>query len=252
MINIHYLKAFNDNYIWLIKRNLDVVVVDPGVDKSVLDYIIANKLNLVAILLTHSHADHIGGVASITSQFPVPVYGYCDIATNKVNQGNSFELLGCQINVIYNPGHTMDGVSYLVHDEAKRHLFCGDTLFAAGCGRVFTEDYALMLNSLEKLAKLDSSTLVYPGHEYTLKNLGFANWLEPDNSIVNARIASEENKLNTLGITLPTTVNLELQTNPFLRLNDESLKKSIATLSSLNPSTKLDYFISLRKLRNNF
>lgn len=152
MIHIHHLKAFNDNYIWLIGHQFDVVVVDPGVDKSVLDYITDNKLNLKAILLTHSHADHIGGVASIIKKFSVPVYGCCDISTVKVGQGSSFKLLGCQIDVIYNPGHTMDGVSYLVNDGAKSHLFCGDTLFAAGCGRVFTEDYALMLSSLEKLA----------------------------------------------------------------------------------------------------
>lgn len=256
-MQIHYLKTFETNYIWVLRANSDIIVIDPGTFKVVSDYITANQLNLVAILLTHGHTDHIGGVDDLVDLYNVPVYGGeiiikdMPLKTKIKAIPEDFELFtGIYAKTIVTPGHTFDGVSYLISENNKEHLFCGDTLFAAGCGRVFTQDYALMLSSLDKFKSLNDDVKIYPAHEYTLDNLAFAKFIEPDNQDVLIRIKNEKNKLDALGSTLPTTLKIEKQTNPFFRVN--VLKKIIRDLSGKSIATELESFTELRKLKDNF
>ena len=256
MIKITHLKAFNDNYIWLIIRNHDLVIVDPGQSPQVIEYIENNTLNLCAILLTHKHNDHIGGVADIVTKYAVPVYGPDEVATIKIeNEDNIVLHCGLVFQIISTPGHTAEGISYLLTDttdESQQYLFCGDTLFAAGCGRVFTQDYPLMYASLNKLKKLSSNTLIYPGHEYTLKNLEFATYIEPENQKIPQRIITEKQKISDDGISLPSSLAIELQTNPFLRCNQLEVINKINQLSSETIKNEVECFTRLRNLKDNF
>ncbi|MFN8770736.1 MAG: hydroxyacylglutathione hydrolase [Neisseriaceae bacterium] len=248
MIEIKYLKAFKDNYIWLIKNNDDVIVIDPGESAQVVDYITINNLKLNCILLTHSHPDHIGGVANLLDYFGnVPIYGANCYATISVSDLDIIEILPeVSIKVLATPGHTMDGVSFLLNDK---HLFCGDTLFAGGCGRVFTGDYNLMYTSIVKIKNLyksNNNVLIYPAHEYTLSNLRFGITIEPNNIDIINRIKQVEDIRSNNGITLPTNLELELKTNPFLRCN---LKQNVYKSDYLN---ELEEFTQIRKRKDIF
>lgn len=245
MIEISHLKVFKDNYIWLIIWQDQLIVVDPGESNQVIDYITTNQLVLNSILLTHSHLDHVGGVAELIKVFPkVNVYGANSYARILVSDSDRIEILPeLNVTVIYTPGHTLDGVSFLVNNQ---HLFCGDTLFSGGCGRVFTGDYALMYQSLLKIKTLDIKTLIYPAHEYTLGNLQFAASIEPHNSEIINRLTQVEQLSLKHQITVPTTLQLELKINPFLRCNKD-------ILSTTNQATsELEKFIALRKLKDVF
>ncbi len=253
-MQIGYLKAFSDNYIWFIQHERDLIVVDPGSSTVVLDYIITNKLNLLAILLTHDHADHMGGVADIVSYAPnVPVYGMGSIATNELFGNESIPLCPwLQVKTIATPGHTYTGICYIVESLGLTHIFTGDTLFASGCGRVFTDDFVAMYKSLTQLSSLQQDTLVYPGHEYTIKNLQFAQFIEPDNKDIAKRVKLEQDKLDRLGNSLPVSMGVELLTNPFLRTNDRNIIDSVSKITGQEVKSGLDCFIKLRELRNNF
>ncbi|MFN7094153.1 MAG: hydroxyacylglutathione hydrolase [Burkholderiales bacterium] len=252
-MEIKYLNAFKDNYIWLLQNNFDLIVVDPGDATPVLDYITANKLNLKAILLTHGHADHIGGVAALLAKYPIPVYGSCDIATIRVTEESTITLSSrISATVLATPGHTSDAVCYLIQTDGVTHLFCGDTLFAAGCGRVFTNDFVAMFSSLNKICRLPKATFIYPAHEYTLKNLEFAVLIEPHNLTITQRFNQEQAKLTATGITLPTSLELELQTNPFLRSMNSTLINSLSTMLGSIITPGLECFTKLRELRNTF
>ena len=168
---INYIKAFNDNYIWTIEKDGKTLVVDPGDAGPVIDYLKDKKLDY--ILLTHKHMDHVGGVKELKNKYGAKVYGpletkeYNDIT---LKDGDEFELLGENFKVILTAGHTEEHISYLMGDK----LFCGDALFLAGCGRVFTKDYKKAYEGLNKLKDLDDDTYVYPAHEYSFANLEFA------------------------------------------------------------------------------
>jgi len=252
-MKIAYLNAFTDNYIWLLHNDTQIVVVDPGESAQVLDYIIANKLCLKAILLTHDHVDHIGGVADILAHYNVPVYGTCDIATTKLVDGQLFPLFdGISARVIATPGHTLNSICYLVRDKNTQHLFCGDTLFGAGCGRVFSGDFAAMYKSLGLLANLDPQTLIYPAHEYTLRNLQFAQFIEPNSSRLSDRVTFESEQIARKYSTLPTSVQRELETNPFLRCNEQSVAEAVSHVTGKPMLAGFETFVQLRDLRNNF
>lgn len=211
------LPALNDNYIWLYAaENEPVLIVDPAEAAPVLHYLSAHNLIPAAILLTHGHADHIGGVAELKRHYPhLPVYGsdeVANMATQVVNQGQ-FVCGHYQFDVIPTAGHTANHISFVVNG----HLFCGDALFSAGCGRVFTGDYQAMFDGLQRLKALPDRTVVCAAHEYTLSNLRFALTVVADKSAVEQQLQQVETLRAQGKASLPTTLGLERKINPFLQ-----------------------------------
>lgn len=205
-MQIKPIKAFTDNYIWVIEQGSGVIIVDPGEAKGVLDYLTNEKKDLVAILLTHNHSDHIDGVEQILMSNPnTPIYGpeeTVPLNNQVLQEGDSFELFGSFVEVIHTPGHTEGHISYLFSDA----LFCGDSLFSAGTGRVFTGDYQAQYDTLQKFRQLYDTVKVYPAPEYTETNLRFAQSIEPTNQAV-AEALKEVRKLRrTNKPTLPSTI----------------------------------------------
>ncbi len=230
-MKIDPIPAFDDNYIWCLsnsERNF-AVVVDPGDATPVLSHLKKHGLQLMAILITHKHWDHIGGIQRLIEVYPgVPVYGprneMIDGVTLKVGEGESIELheIGAIFEVLDVPGHTEGHVAYL----GAGVLFCGDTLFAAGCGRVFSGTHAQLNASLQKIASLSPATRLYCAHEYTLDNLGFAQWVEPESMALKQRIQRDRASRKAGLPTLPSTLKDELATNPFLRCHIQGVKQA--------------------------
>lgn len=224
-LSIKPIKSFTDNYIWMIKKNKDVVVVDPGDAIPVLNFLKEKNLNLKSILITHKHSDHIGGIEDLLSHYPnIKIYGPKNNFNFIYTIVNNDELLkinelNIELRVIATPGHTLDHVVFADQD----HLFCGDTLFGCGCGKLFEGSYSQMHSSLKTLSKLPTSIKVYCAHEYTKKNIEFALTQDKDNQYLIDR------KRNLIGkdITLPSTLGEELKTNPFLRSKDVTQFKEL-------------------------
>ncbi len=222
MFDIVLIPAFADNYIWLLKSECStaVAVVDPGDAAPVLDYLQHEKLTLGAILITHHHRDHTGGISQLKRVFPeAKVYGPADESipeiTAPLTEGADVKLpwLGDSLKVLEMPGHTAGHIAY----SGDGLLFCGDILFAGGCGRVFDGTMKQMAESLQRIAKLPEKTLLYCAHEYTEANLGFALWVEPENRAIKARQKAAQRVRQQGKATVPSLLSLELKTNPFLR-----------------------------------
>ncbi|MEF1283025.1 hydroxyacylglutathione hydrolase [Vibrio sp. M250220] len=252
MLNIKSIPAFNDNYIWLIENSdRRCAVVDPGDATPVLTYLKEHELNLEAILITHHHNDHIGGVAELVRQFPsVDVVGPANepvpTLTHAVDAGDQLELFNEIFFVLGLEGHTSGHIGYV--GDGK--LFCGDVLFSAGCGRVFEGTMEQMHNSLNKLAALPEETEVYCAHEYTTSNLAFALAVEPDNSQLQ-QYRDEVNRLRAQNKpTLPTTIRREKWINPFLRTDQPSVIRSVSNRTS--QTDPLAIFTALREWKNEF
>ena len=233
-MKINPVKAFSDNYIWVIEEGKDAVIVDPGEYKAVLHYLEENQMTLKAIILTHNHEDHIGGVKAISEKFPdTPIYGPEEtafLADHVVKDGDSFDLLGKKFQVFKTAGHTTEHVSFLM----EKALFCGDALFSAGCGRVFTGDYQAQFNALQMFKSLDDAVEVYAGHEYTQTNLRFAQFIEPANKNISHVLDQVTNLRAHDRPSLPSTIGKEKNINLFLQAD------------------KLQDFIALRNARDNF
>ena len=249
MFNISAVPCFDDNYIWVLRKGRHAVVVDPGDAAAILAYLEQKELTLSGILLTHRHADHVGGVPALSQKYDVPVYGPASIpvVTHAVHAGDILPLLDFDIRVLATPGHTHEHVSYLTDDA----VFCGDTLFGAGCGRVFDGDMAQMHASLMLLAALPPETLVCCAHEYTQSNLRFAAAVEPDNDAIAARAGDVRNKRANGQSTLPSSIGLELATNPFLRC-DQNDVIAMARKQHGNADTPTAVFTILRNWKNHF
>ena len=254
MINIEPIEAFSDNYIWLLTTNEGSMVIDPGESNNLLKILKEKDLDLKAILITHHHHDHTGGIEEILSAKSIDVYGPNNNINSiniRVSNESKINLLGIKFEVIEIPGHTLDHIAFFSENNGNPILFCGDTLFAGGCGRVFEGTFEQMYDSLSALKKLPLNTKVYSGHEYTESNLKFATNVEP----LNKKIISRYNEVveyRKQGLpTLPTTIELELETNPFFRVDQNEVQKLISDKFN-TPRNNKDIFTAIRQWKDNF
>ena len=257
MLQVTALHAFADNYIWAIHAPHDaqsVVVVDPGDAAPVRKAMREQRWSLAGILVTHHHADHIGGVQQLVDEFSCPVFGPAREnipgAARPLREGDSVDLpaLGLRFEVLDVPGHTAGHIAYVGHGA----VFCGDTLFSAGCGRLFEGTAEQMNASLSKLAALDGATLVYCTHEYTLSNLRFALAVEPHNAelVEYAKRCQQKRDLNQP--TVPSNVALELSVNPFLRCAADSVKRAAEAHAGRKLDSIVETFAAVRAWKDNF
>jgi len=259
MIQIQALPAFTDNYIWLLQDTTSqrCAVVDPGDAEPVLNWLTANPdWQLTDILVTHHHADHTGGVEALKRVSGARVYGPADENTPvrdvALQDNDQLTVLGLTFAVYAVPGHTLGHIAFYHEDPKAPLLFCGDTLFAAGCGRLFEGTPAQMHQSLGRLAQLPGNTLVYCAHEYTLSNLRFAVAVEPDNPDVTARFEQVTQWRQENRISLPSNLALERKTNPFLRADIQAVKQKADERSGTDNSTPVAVFTTLRGWKDKF
>jgi hydroxyacylglutathione hydrolase len=250
------LPAFTDNYVWMLENGACAVVVDPGDAAPVRTALAERKLRLVGILVTHHHGDHVGGVTGLLPQLTGPVYGPASESlpcpVRKVRGGDEINLLGLNFKVLDVPGHTAGHVAYLTEARGDAPLlFCGDTLFSGGCGRLFEGTPAQMLASLEQLAALPGATRVCCAHEYTLANLRFARAVEPDNTALMQYEVLCQDLRSRSQPTLPTSIERERQVNPFLRCKEPDV---IAAARAHGAASRdaVDVFAAIRQWKNEF
>ncbi|MBL8524312.1 MAG: hydroxyacylglutathione hydrolase [Betaproteobacteria bacterium] len=258
MLQVHPVPAFSDNYLWVIHNGRNAVAVDPGDASPVIDFLTAQNLTLSGILCTHHHADHVGGVEAMLDfldlRGQIPVYGPAGekipARTMALKEGERVVLPGVELelNVLDVPGHTAGHIAYVGQDM----LFCGDTLFACGCGRLFEGTAAQMTKSLAKLKELPGHTRVYCAHEYTMSNIRFAEAVEPDNADLKLRKAFCAAKRHRNQPTLPSTIALELATNPFLRWDSPAVVAAAEGRAGRALRANHEIFASIREWKNNF
>lgn len=253
-LTIHPIPTLKDNYVWTIIDTTQrvAIIVDPGEASPVINYLKIHQLSLIAILITHHHWDHTNGIAGILEHVNVPVYGPKNVAhiSHPVTEGDSIQLkdFPFTINVLAIPGHTLDHLAYHCIDL----LFCGDTLFSAGCGRLFEGSAAQMYSSLQKLAALPDDTKVCCAHEYTLNNLNFAKTIEPNNECITKLIQSVAQLREQDLPSLPSTLKRERETNPFLRCDTSTVKESVENIIGHRLNDPIAIFAALRKCKDNF
>ena len=248
------LRAFADNYIWTIRDSTCAAVVDPGDARPVLDYLQAQKLELVAILNTHHHADHVGGNAELLGRWKAPVYGPRDERIGEVTQrlqdGARFTLphFGIEFEVLEIPGHTRSHITFY----GGGMLFCGDTLFAVGCGRLFEGTPRQMHDSLSRLMRLPDSTRVYCGHEYTLSNIRFAQAADPGNAALQELEEKARKQRDQNLPTLPSTIGQEKATNPFVRVREPGVIASANRYAGKALNDPVSVLAAIREWKNSF
>ena len=253
MMKIDPIPAFTDNYFWALHSGKQCAVVDPGDAKAVFDWLDERGLSLVTILTTHHHPDHVGGVAALRRKFgDIPVYGPANEAiperTVALGEGDVVPLFGRTLKVWDVPGHTAGHIAYV----GEGFAFVGDTLFAAGCGRLFEGTPAQMAVSLARFAALPADTNIYCAHEYTLSNLRFALAVDGENDELIAR-GFQAQALRDSGIpTVPFTIGEERATNPFLRAGEPALRAAANAHAKREHGDPVDVFATLRKMKNDF
>ena len=253
MLSVEPIKAYTDNYIWLVSTNEGSIVVDPGESKEILNLVDSNKIDLKGVLITHHHYDHTNGLLDLTNKMNLEVYGPKKIEgiNNIVKESDKFSLIGIDFEVIEIPGHTLDHLAFYSSNNRDPILFCGDTLFAGGCGRVFEGTFEQMFMSLKKISKYPKETKVFCGHEYTLSNLKFALEVDKDNKDLVNEFNNIEKLISSDIPSLPTNLNKELKLNPFLRCHDIDIKNKVIEKFDIIDD-ELQIFTALRKWKDNF
>lgn len=256
MIHIEPISAFSDNYIWCLHNdNGEAVVVDPGDATPVIEFLARRSLELSGILITHHHFDHVGGLEQLLHHRAIPVFGPPDSApqiSHKLADSDHAQVLGLDFEVLAVPGHTLDHIAYFAAKSSPPLLFCGDTLFAGGCGRLFEGTAEQMHRSLSKLTALPAETEVYCAHEYTLANLRFAQAVEPKNAALAQRVDSDSAKRKQNQPTVPSTIAVELATNPFLRSHVDEVRDSAGEYASIPLTDDVATFAAVRRWKDNF
>ncbi|XKF14335.1 hydroxyacylglutathione hydrolase [Halomonas sp. BLK-85] len=255
MLSVTPIPALSDNYIWLLRQDSSpaVCVVDPGESGPVIDHMERESLTLESILITHHHPDHTGGLEALIKRYSPKVIGpdNPDIEgiTDTVGEGDQVRVMGRLFDVFATPGHTLDHISFFAPGIPPL-LFCGDTLFCAGCGRLFEGSPEQMHNALDRLAQLPEETLVFAGHEYTLANLTFASHADPDNPDVAQALAECQKAHELERPTLPSTIGRELKINPYFRLESDSVRQAAGNKG--DNSHPLATFTTLREWKDRF
>src|SRR5438067_3717106 len=258
MPSIIPIPAFRDNYIWAICEGGYAAVVDPGDAAPVIAYLDRERLRLAAIIATHHHNDHVGGNLGLLARWAVPVFGPAHETipgrTHALREGERIDVPGIDVtfDVLDIPGHTAGHIAYVTARGEAPAVFCGDTLFAVGCGRLFEGTPAQMWSSLSKLAALPADTRVFCGHEYTLANIRFARAVEPGNRALIARQSREEAKRARGEPTLPSTIGEERATNPFLRAEETAVKSAAEAHARRRFDDPVATFAELREWKNRF
>ena len=257
-LTVTRVPAFDDNYLWLIHglgdRESHVAAVDPGDAERIEEALSQAHLSLAAVLVTHHHRDHTGGVAALAERYGCSVYGPAQESipalTHPLKGGDTVHLpaLGVQWAVLDVPGHTAGHIAYVGHGA----VFCGDTLFSGGCGRLFEGTATQMLASLDALAALPDETAVYCAHEYTASNLKFALAVEPANDTLKAYAEEVTQRRSEGRATIPSTVGLERAINPFLRSREPAVIQSVWAASQVSSASESETFRLLREWKNRF
>jgi hydroxyacylglutathione hydrolase len=257
MLHITPIPSRKDNYIWMVSSTdgNQCIIVDPGESRQVMDTLSLHQLTLSAILVTHHHYDHTDGIDALLEHYDVPVYGPAHDNINNLTQpleqddNINIKALNLDFEVLFIPGHTLGHIAYYCK---QGFVFTGDTLFTGSCGRLFEGTAQQMYDSLSKLAALPDETLIYCGHEYTQGSLAFAQHIEPDNRALLARI-QETDRLRKHGIpTVPASLSLEKQTNPFLRCNQQAVIKAAEAFSGKKLTEPWEVFASIRRQKDGF
>lgn len=257
MFSITAIPAFSDNYIWCLHRGDEAWVVDPGDATPVEQWLQANASTLSGILVTHHHPDHTGGIARLTAGRDIPVLGPANSRiqgiTRALAEGDVFPLFEESVDVWEVPGHTLDHLAFLVQPEGEAAvLFCGDTLFSAGCGRLFEGTPRQMLNSLKRIASLPADTRIFCTHEYTLSNLRFARAVMPRNQALQSRTEQCQVLRDQNLPTLPVTLGAEKAYNPFLLQDFTAVRVGVESHCGLHLNDELAVFTELRRWKDGF
>lgn len=258
MLTLTPIPAFNDNYLWMIESDQECWILDPGDAKPVQQALADRGRDLTGILVTHHHNDHIGGIAELARPgMPVigPSINPYHLVNDPVSEGDSRIICGLRFDILDVPGHTLNHLAYYAPRQANQLtpiLFSGDTLFAAGCGRLFEGTPEQMYRSLHKLSDLPDETAVYCAHEYTMANLAFASSLEPNNRELKNRIAEMQNLRDQNIPTIPSSIGVEKATNPFLRVQSEEIVGSAIKSNAGTSTNPVDIFASIRRMKDNF
>ncbi|MDO5768393.1 MAG: hydroxyacylglutathione hydrolase [Psychrobacter sp.] len=257
-IIIHPIKAFSDNYIWTLINdvNKQAIVIDPGQAEPVIAYLNEHDLDLTAIWTTHHHHDHTGGVAELREHFPmthVVAHNEHGVSPDQtIKDGSSVSAWGASAQVWDVSGHTANHMAYILDMEGKKHVFCGDTLFSAGCGRVFTGTIEQLYNSFKHINTLPEDALLYPAHEYTANNLRFGLSIEPHNIAMQAALEIALERMQNNHPTLPVSLAHERKVNVFLRVDNLEVVAGVKSKMTLADEKPLTVFAALRQLKDNF